>query len=126
VQCCFGILKRRFKMLRVPQEWQDESTVELTFHACCILHNMLLIRSGRDCIFEDEQAWLQWEAEDEPPTDCTRVGAEELPNPVDVDEVPAEFQPTFEELRGALVTHFQVAHEELRNTQWLQLTVYEE
>ena len=54
VQCTFGILKARFRMLKLPQLWTDEkgekvgTKVENVFLACCVLHNMLLAHDNLD------------------------------------------------------------------------------
>lgn len=42
VECTFGILKARFRILRTGIEYHDMATVENIFKACCILHNMIL------------------------------------------------------------------------------------
>jgi len=42
LQCTFGILKSRWRTLKVPSSFQMEERVDAVFHTCCILHNMLL------------------------------------------------------------------------------------
>jgi hypothetical protein len=54
VECTFGILKKRFRILKIPQLWTadhpESPTLKLdnVFHTCCILHNMLLREDGND------------------------------------------------------------------------------
>jgi hypothetical protein len=54
VECTFGVLKARFRMLKLPQLWTDKAgdrvgtKVENVFLTCCVLHNMLLSKDDRD------------------------------------------------------------------------------
>jgi len=52
VECVFGILKRRFRILAIPFELHDVHQIDQVFQSCCILHNML----------HDEDKWEErWE-----------------------------------------------------------------
>ena len=42
VECGFGILKRRFRCLKLPSRFHSLQVVEDVFVACCVIHNMLL------------------------------------------------------------------------------------
>ena len=42
VERAFGVLKKRFRVLKVPTQFREASFVESIFIACCVLHNMLL------------------------------------------------------------------------------------
>ena len=42
VECAFGILKKRFRCLRLPILLKSLRDVENLFVTCCILHNMLI------------------------------------------------------------------------------------
>ena len=42
VECTFGILKQRFRILLNRLEFHDRYVIEAILHTCCILHNMLL------------------------------------------------------------------------------------
>jgi hypothetical protein len=47
VECVFGILKQRFRILKLPQLWMADADGRSTkldnvFQTCCVLHNMLL------------------------------------------------------------------------------------
>ena len=41
VECTFGILKVRFRVLKVPSMWKYRRTFDNVFFTCCWLHNML-------------------------------------------------------------------------------------
>lgn len=41
VECFFGILKGRFRILKLLILYRDEETINNLFFTCCILHNML-------------------------------------------------------------------------------------
>lgn len=42
VECAFGILKTRFRFLKLPSRFQNLQVVDNLFVACAIIHNMLL------------------------------------------------------------------------------------
>ena len=47
VECVFGILKQRFRILKLPQLWMADAEggsakLDSVFQPCCVLHNMLL------------------------------------------------------------------------------------
>jgi hypothetical protein len=46
VECAFGILKIRFRLLRNPVVYQDGETISNAFKTACMLHNMLLEYDG--------------------------------------------------------------------------------
>ena len=47
VECGFGILKKRFRCLKLPFTVKNIKEIEYIFVTCCMLHNMLLdIRLG--------------------------------------------------------------------------------
>lgn len=48
VECTFGILKRRFRILKVPMPYTSKEQVENIMFTCCVLHNILLGHLG-DC-----------------------------------------------------------------------------
>lgn len=47
VECTFGILKGRFRILKTPCLFHDKANVDNMFRTCCMLHNILL---EDDCI----------------------------------------------------------------------------
>ena len=42
VECAFGILKSRFRILKLPIRMHDFDEIDEMFRTCCILHNMCL------------------------------------------------------------------------------------
>ena len=42
MECVFGILKKRWKILEYGIRFRDIKVVEKVFHVCCMLHNMML------------------------------------------------------------------------------------
>ena len=48
VECAFGILKSRFRVLKLPIRMCDFQEIDDMFFTCCILHNMCLDFDGGD------------------------------------------------------------------------------
>ena len=46
IECVFGIVKKRFRILMVPATFKHTQTVDHIFKTCCRLHNMLLDVDG--------------------------------------------------------------------------------
>ena len=68
VECVFGILKKRWKMIEYGIRFRSIRTVEQVFIVCCILHNMMLsemdthdssVRVGRGAPLDWDAIWLQ-------------------------------------------------------------------
>jgi hypothetical protein len=58
VECAFGILKMRFRILLNRVEYHDPSFVDLIFRCCAILHNMLVHWDGRNVeMMLNERYW---------------------------------------------------------------------
>ena len=47
VECTFGILKKRWRILNNGLQYRDISTCEKIFVTCCCVHNFLLDQSER-------------------------------------------------------------------------------
>lgn len=47
VECAFGILKRRFRILKIPLQFQKAVTIDAVFRTCLVLHNLTLVADGR-------------------------------------------------------------------------------
>ena len=65
VECTFGILKKRWKILNNGLLHRDMRTCEKTFVACCCLHNFLIdiidrssVRVGRGIPFVSDGIWF--------------------------------------------------------------------
>ena len=65
VECCFGRLKRRFRVLALPLQCHNKKAAEGMFKSAAVLHNMLLSHDGLDSQWEaecDEEEDGQWAA----------------------------------------------------------------
>ncbi|CAM9749108.1 unnamed protein product, partial [Ectocarpus fasciculatus] len=51
VECFFGILKGRFRILKLAMAYQSQERIDNVFFTCCILHNML---------HTFDTAWTSW------------------------------------------------------------------
>ena len=59
VECTFGILKGRFRALKLPIYFQTAEAIDNMFFTCCILHNMILAHDGLDRRWEGSVNWLE-------------------------------------------------------------------
>jgi hypothetical protein len=57
VECVFGILKGRFRCLKLPLFYQEKAAIGSIFFTCCILHNILLNVDGYDVRREQNVNW---------------------------------------------------------------------
>ena len=48
IECGFGILKQRFRILKLPLLMHDYDEIDDMFFTCCILHNMCIDFDGAD------------------------------------------------------------------------------
>ncbi|CAB1103991.1 unnamed protein product [Ectocarpus sp. CCAP 1310/34] len=53
VECFFGILKGRFRILKLVMAYHEQERIDNVFFTCCILHNMLHIFDGMDQLVEN-------------------------------------------------------------------------
>jgi hypothetical protein len=65
VECVFGILKARFRMLSKALEFNSAKTIENIMKCCCMLHNILLIHDGLDSRYNDKNFWEQVNPDDD-------------------------------------------------------------
>lgn len=135
VECAFGILKGRFRCLKLGVLFQHQHQVDDMFHICIILHNMILEHDGRDSLWENDVEWTgadgQHDVEDEEGnhakmqiifrrglsklTDWSSVGRRCY-----VEQVEEEADPRFYELRKELAEHYFYKYRYLRNElEWL-------
>ena len=57
IECTFGVLKQRFRILRNGITLQTEAAIEALVKTCCIINNMLLIHDGLYDRWEDNINW---------------------------------------------------------------------
>jgi hypothetical protein len=119
VECTFGILKGRFRILSGTVLFKLQSNVDNVFVACCILHNMNLIEDERHVAWKNPE---NWEVAEEGDDDDLREGRElrrlrgrylHKENHVAISEVPIvniendeEADDNYYDFRAALIEHF--------------------
>lgn len=64
VECFFGILKGRFKILNSSILYQDEHFVTNIFSTCCVLHNILHGWDGLGDLQDEDWAGVDGDPED--------------------------------------------------------------
>ena len=112
VECAFGILKIRFRLLRNPVVYQDADTISNAFKTACMLHNMLLEYDGLN-----EFNWENMDPDDDIVDDADPVvvvADHDLPEAVLplVDRAPrpqnyvAYHSYKYDTVRDALKDHF--------------------
>ena len=58
VEDCFGSLKRRFRILRLPSMLYHERDITNMFKTCCIMHNVLLDWGGLSGTGQEDEDWI--------------------------------------------------------------------
>ena len=59
VERTFGILKQRFRVLRLPTMYATGAKLDNVFKTCCILHNWLMHHHGRDTMGTRDTDWME-------------------------------------------------------------------
>ena len=138
VECVFGILKGRWRCLKLPIFYQNKKDIDNMFFACCIFHNMLLANDGFDVRWEENINWLGQDGNhaDEDlsifrkhsrpaknltsSTDFSLVGVKSVYDKYDIfHEGGGDNESSHHNLREKLVTHFCKQHEN-GNVEWLK------
>ena len=57
IEDVFGMLKKRFRVLKVPFLLSTEEGIDKTFRVCCLLHNMLLHHKEKFNVGVSEEDW---------------------------------------------------------------------
>ncbi|CAM9919969.1 unnamed protein product [Pylaiella littoralis] len=105
VECFFGILKGRFRILKLRLAYHCREDIDNIFFTCCILHNMLHSFDGIS-VFKENVDWagsagLHDPKDHAPDTDFTSVG----PRPA-TDPEEYLFNPQHAKLKGQLIESF--------------------
>ena len=117
VECAFGILKARFRILKLPLQFQSAASIDAVFRSCLVLHSMILAADGRRyvghsgsmALASGEHASLcgarirrrgRPELVVAPSTDVTSIGN------WDLDGDAPDIDPDFETRRSAIKEHF--------------------
>ena len=65
VECTFGVLKVRFRILKNPIQYHDEIFIEKIMQCCCVIHNMLLKFDGMSIYdWEGDVDWTHLNPDD--------------------------------------------------------------
>ena len=109
VECTFGVLKKRFRILRLATLYKSKEVIDNIFRSCCVLHNLLLRADGLSTIGRKPTDWrtlntLQVQAE------MMRRGAK-MRAPFGavaygLDDA-TETESDFDSFRQSLIVHFQ-------------------
>ena len=59
VECTFGVMKKRFRILKVPSTFKTAAVISNVCRTCCVLHNMLLDHDGLTTIGQLERDWMK-------------------------------------------------------------------
>ncbi|CAB1103577.1 unnamed protein product [Ectocarpus sp. CCAP 1310/34] len=82
VECFFGILKGRFRILKLAMAYQSQERIDNVFFTCCILHNMLHTFDGMDQLVENtnwvSSAGVGTTLATEPEADCGSFGTKDV------------------------------------------------
>ena len=140
VECTFGILKGRFRCLKLPIYYGDKECIDNMFFTCCILHNMLLKVDGYDVRWESDVNWAgqdgnhhdkdmstifrnhyQRHKNATPYTDYSMIGVEAVVDRYDITHlnVIEEVEETHAVLRKKLVDHYCYNYKN-KNIRWLK------
>ena len=103
VECFFGVLKGRFRILKLPILYRKKEAVDNLFFTCCILHNMLHDYDGLDKLEEN----IDWAGKDglhdawihSPQGDDSSVGRRGVSESL-------EFETAHDELKTMLITSY--------------------
>jgi len=53
-----GIMKGRFRILKLPFEFQDETYIDNVFYTCAVLHNKIQRHQNFDEVWKENEHWL--------------------------------------------------------------------
>jgi hypothetical protein len=122
VECVFGILKKRFRILKNAVELHNQKEIDNVFFTCCILHNVLHHYDGYDVRWEEHIEWDNQDPDGEydklydgPQQRLIRLRAEarvaqstQLVG-FTIRDVETEYTNEYKSLRQKLINHHSVA-----------------
>ena len=120
VEMTFGIMKKRFKVLRNAMLFRDPKYIEKVFRACCTLHNLLLRYDRLDTMGQRGQDWVKSKevirARDD--TEGSR-GRHVVRGPRNRSKAAGGMEQGHINLREALITHY-AQKRKLEAVEWLR------
>ena len=72
IECVFGSMSKRFRILQHNFLFSNPRKIELVFKTCVCLHNMLIREDGYDRVGEEAQDWIVADVD----ADAARVAAD--------------------------------------------------
>lgn len=122
VECFFGILKGRFRILKLGILFRDKEDIDNMFFTYCTLHNMLHAFDGLDEL-EPTVDWGGKEGlhdpwDNTPLADESTVGSTGEPNDDSSDSYQKPEEAHFG-LKNALMAHFDYRRRVKRDISWL-------
>lgn len=122
VECFFGILKGRFRILKLGILFQDKVDIDNMIFTCCTLHNMLHAFDGlnelESTVNWGGKAGLHDPWDHAPLTDESTVGSTGPPN--NDDDSSQKPEDAHFELKKALMAHFDYRRRVKKDIRWLQ------
>lgn len=135
VERAFGILKGRFRCLKLPIFFQKQTDIDNMMWTCIILHNMILTHDGRDALWEEDIHWVGVDGEHDDDTEwpllkkievITRRAMHKLTDyscvgrRFYIDPSDEEAESSFYNLRKKLVIHYYYLYTyEKQQLEWL-------
>lgn len=58
VECTFGIMKGRFRILKLPLDFQHEQEIDYLFYTCAYLHNWVQRYQGFGEVWQEDEDWV--------------------------------------------------------------------
>ena len=139
VECAFGVLKGKFRCLKLPIYYHNKDHIDYMFYSCCIMHNMLLHFDGLDVRWEQNVNYLRNDGHHShedmlifrqhlsrvrnltPITDFTLIGTAAVQNRFEVvhGDHDVEYESTHVNLQKKLIDHFAWKYS-INEIQWLK------
>lgn len=122
VECFFGILKGRFRILKLPLQYREHVNIDDMFMSCCILHNIIHAWDNRS----EWECDVDWQGEygrldvqfAEPGDDFSAIGARSFKRTIVADTIE-EAETGYYALRRDLIQHYQYA-KQAGEVRWLR------
>ena len=116
VECFFGVVKGRFRILKLHILYRNKDDIDNMFFCCCILHNMLHAMDGLDK-FEKGMDWAGPDGDHDsgshdPHLDASSFGSKGIDSKA-TEETGHRF------LKERLIAHFDYRDTVLHDIEWL-------
>lgn len=105
VECFFGILKGRFRILKLPILYRDKEDIDNVFFACCILHNMLHSYDGLDEL-EENADWAGLDGLHDPDVAPPEVDHSSVGIRQNSGSHEVEVESAHHDLKNKLIAHY--------------------